>query len=133
MSEDGGDEALVRMISKLRAFGASAVEDAAKEAAPLVLDAVKATAAAGTTPDGEAWRARKDGSRAMPDAAASLTVTTKGERVIVKTTRGHAINNNLSEARRRQILPKRDAVPEAVNEALAEGARRAFEKAMRDG
>jgi hypothetical protein len=127
-----GEDPLIAMIAKLRAFGKTALEDVAKEAAPLVEAALKETAAAGTTPNGEQWKPRKDGSRAMPDAADSISATAQGKRVVVKTSRGHAINNNLREGRRRQVIPSRkEATPKIVVDALEEGARRAFEKVMR--
>lgn len=128
MSEDR----LIAMIAKLRAFGSNALEAAAREAAPLVEAAIKETAAAGTTPQGDKWHDRKDGQRAMPNAADSITATPRGKKIVVKTTRGYAINNNLKEGRRRQVIPSRkDPVPPAIVDALEEGARRAFEKATR--
>ncbi len=131
VGEDDGDAALVAMIAKLRAFGATALADAAREAAPLVQEAARTWAAAGTSPYGEPWAPKVDGTRAMPDAAANLTAEAKGPRVILKTTKGYAINNNLKPGRRRQVIPSRDKpTPRAIVDALREGVRRAFEKAM---
>jgi hypothetical protein len=124
-----GMASLDAMIAGLRKLPAIA-EQAAAEAAPLVQAAVRATAAAGTDPYGRAWPAKKDGSRAMPDAASAVTATAHGSVVQLKVTGGYAVQNRLSGDARRQVLPDAGRLPPAILAALQEGAGRAFRKSM---
>jgi hypothetical protein len=119
-----GDETLRAIVKRLRAFGKA--NEMAKEAAPLVEAALKATAAAGTDPDGKAWKPKKDGGRALPDAADAVSVTTNGKVLTITVTGGEAAQQSF---RIRQLLPKKK-LPKAVLDALREGARRAWIKAM---
>ena len=133
MARDDGADALDGMIAKLRALGKNATHEAAKEAAPLVLAAAKATAAAGTDPYGKAWPEKKDGGRALPNAAEHIAVQivdlgVEGAQVQLKTTGPYTINHYRKKPRR-QILPiAGEPVPDAIADAMREGARRAFKK-----
>ncbi len=127
-----GNADLDGFIARLRAFGATALDAVAKEAAPLVQRAAQATAAAGTDPYGAPWRPRKDGSRAIPEAASAVDAVARGPVVVVRVRRGAAIQNYLSEERRRQVIPDpAKPLPEGILVALREGAMRAFEKGVR--
>lgn len=119
-----GDETLRTIAKRLRAFGKA--NEMAKEAAPLVEAAVKATAAAGTDPYGNPWKAKKDGTRALPDAADAVSVTTNGKVLTITVTGGEAAQQRFKF---RQLLPNKK-VPKAILDALREGARRAWMKAM---
>lgn len=129
MSDDA-DEALVELIARVKGFGKDATKDAAAEAAPLVEQAMKATAGAGTDPYGNTWEAKRDGSPALKNAASGVTATAKGSRVVIKVSGAYAIQNNLKAHQRRGIPTKERPLPSAIVEALAEGARRAWAKEM---
>lgn len=123
-----GDAQLAAMIERIRAFGSTATEATAREAAPLVQEAAQASAAAGTDPYGNAWAPRKDGSRAMPNAAANVLAYPVGEIVRLVARGGIAIQNRLKKPRR--TLPKEGELSARIVLALEEGARRAFTKAF---
>lgn len=124
-----GAAALDAMIASLRRLS-GLPERAAAEAAPLVEAAVRATAAAGTDSYGKAWPLKKDGARALPDAASSVIATAHGPVVQLKISGGYVLQGRLKGDSRRQILPDSGNLPPAVVGALQEGARRAFAKAM---
>lgn len=126
-----GDEELAAIIAGLRKIGGGFEELAAKEAAPLVEQAVRATAAAGTDPYGTPWPPKKDGTRALPEAAGAVTATAKGPVVQIATKGGYAIQGRLKGDARRQVIPSGDRpLPKQITDALKEGARRAWRKAM---
>lgn len=129
MSEGGA--ALDAFAARLRALGAAGLPAVAREAVPLVQLEARATAAAGTDPYGQAWRPRRDGSRAIPEAAAAVDVVARGPVVVVRVARGAAIQNQLSESVGRRVIP--DAmrgIPPRILAALEEAAKRVFLKAM---
>jgi hypothetical protein len=59
-----------------------------------------------------------------------VTAVAHGSVVQLKVTGGYAVQNRLSGDYRRQILPDAGKLPPAVVDALQEGARSAFRKAM---
>jgi hypothetical protein len=121
--------ALDAMIAKLRKLPKIA-ELAAQESEPLVEAVMRKTAAAGTDPGGKPWPLKKDGDRALPAAASAVVVQAIGTVLRVSIVgRGYVVQNYLTKNRRQQ-LPDADNVPKAITEALVEGSRRAFAKAM---
>lgn len=125
------DAALTDFIARIRTAGATIQEAAAREAAPLVSAEARRTAAAGTDPYGIPWRPKKDGTRAIPDAAAAVDAKARGPVVVITARRGAAIQNALSESVGRRIIPDAtQGIPAGIAAALQEGARRAFRKAM---
>lgn len=124
---------LLTMANKLRSLR-DFNSRCAEEAAPLLEAAVKATAAAGTTPDGKAWAPKKkDGGRALVNAAAHVSAEANGETCTV-TLEGVEVIHNYGAGKlpRRQILPEAgSSTPKIVTDACQEATRRAFEKAMR--
>lgn len=123
-----GDAALAAFIDRVRRLGKLPAE-AAKLAAPLVLEEAKRTAAAGTTPDGEAWAPlKKGGGRALENAADALSVSTVGT-VVVLTLTGPEVVHNYGNKRvpQRRILPAGGAgIPKNIITALQKGAQQAF-------
>ncbi len=122
-----GADQLDAMIERLRGFRGIA-DEAAREAAPLVEKAARASAAAGTTPEGKPWPGKKSGGRALEHAAAHITAEAVGSAVVV-TLRGPDVWHHQGTARvpERKIIPRTgDPLPPAYAEAMAEGARRAF-------
>lgn len=94
----------IRELPRLGEFAAAEVADALEEA-------VKGTAAAGTTPDGVAWAQTHTGEAPLQNAADKVEVTTVtggGRTTISARVRGHYALHDLGRANgapRRQILP----------------------------
>lgn len=128
------DDALAAFIERVRKLGTLG-EDAAKLAAPLVEKAMKRTAAAGTTPDGEAWAPRKDGGRALVNAADALSAEAVGSVVVGKLDGVEVVHNRGTKRMpRRQILPSLGAgIPRNIADALTEASAEAFKRAMGGG
>lgn len=125
-----GDAALAEMIARVQGFGKDATKVAALEAAPLVDAEVKRTAAAGTDPYGEQLAPKKDGTRALADAAKNVTATASGRTIRIKITGGYA-QQFFKKVDQRRVIPSNGRpLPKGIVEALTEGARRAFAKAM---
>ena len=117
-------------LDRLIEFGESLTRlnvDVAKEAAPDVLKAVQRTAAAGTTPSGEAWPKRADGARALPRAAEGMSVSVSGPKVTVRLEApyvyhqgGKGGSSQTKEAKRARAGAKRDRERrEAAGEKVA--------------
>ena len=102
----------------------------AREARADVEAAARATAEAGTAPDGAAWKPRKDGGRPLANAAAAITAVVSGttKAVITLVIKGHYVFHNFGTKRepKRQILPdaKKGLVPAKITEAVRAAARR---------
>lgn len=126
-----GDEALVAFITRLRKLGTLGA-DAAKLAAPLVEKAARATAEAGTAPDGTPWTPKKDGGRPLVNAAKALSAKAIGTTVVLTLTGVEVLHNFGSKRNpKRQILPDGGAgIPPNIAKALHEGASHAFARAM---
>lgn len=115
------------IIAQVRAFGDFASE-VAKEAAPLVEEAIKKTAAAGTDINGRPWKPKADGGRPLVHAADAVTVKANGPTVIA-TLSGVEVFHHEGTGRlpRRPILPDAGAgMPEAITRACEEAASRVF-------
>lgn len=114
----------LRSISKLD-------ERAATIAAPLLESALKATANAGTTPDGQPWAPRKkDGGRAMAGAASAISAGASGDTVRV-TLRGPEVFWHFGErgAPRRQVIPDGGGeMPAVVSDVLKKSTAQAFQE-----
>ena len=109
------------MIGALRKLGAAPAA-IAKRAAPLVDAAVKKTAAAGTTPDGQPWQPKKDGGRPLVNAANALSTKAVGTTVVV-TLEGPEVVHDKGTKRlpQRKILPDGGAgLPTNVADAMRE-------------
>lgn len=110
---------LSALAARLRAIPSLGPE-IAKAAAPDVLAANRATAYAGTTPDGAAWAPTKKGKRALVHAADALSVRVIGD-VIILVLSGINVFHN----RRRRIVPSRGtALPANYRDAIFAAARR---------
>ena len=125
-----GDAALQGMIDKLAVLGR--VEDLAKSSAPLVVAAVKSTAAAGTSTDGVPWLPRKDGSPALQNAAAAVEGDADGATIHLRlvgtstgSQRAQAIQNHT-----RPILPLPGRLGKPVTSALTAAAQRYFARSL---
>ena len=105
---------------------------AAKEAAPLVADVVRTDAAAGTAPDGKAWPPKRDGGRALPNAASAITAVANGVAVIVKLVGPYIFHHYAKGKDQRRILPDSGAgIPPRIAAALRRATAEAFRRVMR--
>lgn len=106
-------------------------QEAAKLAAPLVEEALRATAAAGTDPGGVAWKPKKDGSRPLVNAASHITAKAYGTVVRATLSGVEVFHNYGAGVPRRQILPDPGTIPEGVEAAVRKAADTAFARAVR--
>lgn len=123
-----GADQLTALAVKLRGLKGLAPE-AAKIAAPLVEEVVKTTAAEGTDIEGKAWPAKRDGTRALPNAAGAISAVANGAAVIVRLVGAYVFHNNAKGADRRRILPDSGAgIPPKIAAALEKATKQAFER-----
>lgn len=119
---------LATFVSRIKALENFAF-DVAKEAAPLVQEAIRGRIRAGIAPDGTPWPAKKLGGRALKDADHHVTATSAGDRVLV-TLSGVEVFHDKGNGRlpKREMLPKEGKLPDYIADALHEGAKRALAK-----
>ena len=121
---------LEAMIADFQGLADGFTPDVARRASPLVEQALKASAAAGTTPEGQAWAPKKTGGRAMPNAAKAIAVKAFPTVVRVVLTGvevfGHYGKGAMQVARK--IIPDTGAMPKVVAEALKRASDEAFAK-----
>lgn len=130
-----GAAVLESMIARLRALGSDeAVHRVAEKAAPRVLAALQKTAGAGTTPDGEAWQAKKSGGRPLAHAADALDVEAHGRFVVATLTGPTVFHHRGAQGKPvRQVLPDSGTIPDGVRAALVDAAKEVFEKIVKGG
>lgn len=100
-------------------------EGIAEQSAPYVLEAMKATLSAGTSPDGKPWSERKEGGRAYAHAADKVTVTANGSYIGVVITGPEAFADKGVKGHlpQRKMLPDGGSgVPDGIVIALSKGA-----------
>lgn len=106
-------------------------EATATEAAPLVQNALRATAGAGKSPTGVPWKDRKEGGRAFANAAEKITVKALSNVVKISLTGPEVFGQFGASGPRRPMIPGADGeLGPGVEAAMKEGASRAFEKIM---
>lgn len=113
-----GDAALAAYAARLRSLQTTAV-DAAKVAAPLIEEAAKAPAAAGTAPDGTAWQPKKDNRRALPNAASAIVAVANGTIVTIKLAGVYVFHHFAKPKYRRAIIPRSgESIPQPIKAAI---------------
>lgn len=117
------------MIDSFAKLGGLA-NDVARAAAPGVQDALRATAAAGQSPEGAAWAPKKDGGAPLQNAAEAISVKAVGP-IVRATLTGPTVFHHFGGGRnpRRPVLPDPGTVPPAVDKAIKKAADEAFRKA----
>lgn len=128
-----GFAAMTRQIAKVRALGGLALE-AAREAAPRLLEAARATAAGASGPDGEPWAPRKNGGGAalLKNAPSSISVIASTALVVLIVRGHHFFHTTGRGSPRRRIIPGADdPMPAAYAEALRASASSAFRRIVR--
>lgn len=131
MNGDGAMSAMIEHLQGLKKLP----EDVVREAAEEVLKAARATAAAGTTPDGKPWAPTKTGGRALVNAAEHLSIKILG-RALVLTLKGIDVVHNFGTGRnpKRQVLPDGGAgIPKNIADAIRTTASRVFSRTMGKG
>jgi hypothetical protein len=133
-----GFDVLDQMIDRVRQLG-EAPAAVAKLAAPRVQAVLKASASAGTTPSGQAWAPKKDGSTPLRNAVDAVEVRALGDVVsarLIGTSTGsqqaQAVQNyGTKRIPARNILPDRGAgLPKTVAAAVTEAAKDFFDGVM---
>jgi hypothetical protein len=117
------DAALQSIIGRIRAaaaIGRSATTEIARE----VNAELKESAAAGTTPDGTPWAPRKDGGRAMANAADAVAAAAVGEGEVLVVLRGAEVFHHFGVrgAEPRSVIPTGGNLPATLGEAVRRGA-----------
>jgi len=117
----GGDfAALERMIASVRSM-AMLVEDAAPLVASAVESQLRATAGAGQAPDGTPWPPKKDGGRALANAAAAISASAVGAVVVVVLSGPEVFHHFGAQGKpRRQIIPT-GVLPQKLGDAVRLG------------
>jgi hypothetical protein len=112
---DADPSVLDRLITQLEGFDKVGVA-IAKDALPGVERVVRATADAGTTPDGQAWAPKKSGGKALANASSAISVVVSGltHAVITLVLRHPYVFHQRSQNRSvKKGLPRRAILPEA--------------------
>lgn len=122
-------EQLSRKLLQNRAWVASVMP----KLAPILLARAKASASAGTTPDGQAWAPKKRGSgKPLANAASALTVRTSGTTIFLSLGFPELLHQRgTSRLPARRILPTDNAWPREWVEAVKRGLVDAWKERMR--
>ncbi|NUP05524.1 MAG: hypothetical protein HOW73_05640 [Polyangiaceae bacterium] len=113
----------------IKAFQKLPQEVRAEKMADVVLEDVKRTAAAGTSPTGVAWPEKKDGGRALANAADHLSTVVSGSTVHLVLTGPDAIHNyGTGKDPKRQVLPT--ILPQTMAEKLTARVFKLFRGAL---
>lgn len=111
-------EDFVADMKKLGTFD----EDLARLAAPAIEAAAKKNVAAGMDPEGKPWKAKKDGSQPLKNAAAHVSATANGTVVELVVEGVEAYHQRFKEDGahpRRQLIPDEgDPIPPYIADAL---------------
>jgi hypothetical protein len=127
---DSGLAVLDDWIARMNALGAKDVgARVAARAAPAIEAEVKRTAAAGTTPDGAAWKPKVDGGRPLQNAAAHIHARALGNLIVV-TLEGPTVwhHRGVRGNAPRQVIPDIGQVPPGIAKALTTVAREVFQE-----
>lgn len=127
---DSGIAALDEMIARLDALSRpEAANRIAQRAAPAVTKAIQKTAAAGTSPEGDAWKPKKDGGRPLKNAAAHISGQALGPLISVKLEGVDVFHHRGAKGLPvRQILPDPGTIPDPVRDAVLKAAREIVEE-----
>lgn len=123
----------LELLDELRAALARAEtlpQDAAKIAAPLVEEALRATARAGTAPDGTPWQPKKGGGAPLVHAADHIATTAVGTVVRSTLTGPDVFHHFGAGVPRRPILPDPGTITPGVEAALKKAGDLAFAKVV---
>lgn len=125
-----GYDQLDAMIARVRSTR-NLASLTARELQPQLEQQVRASAAAGTTPDGVAWTPTKAGTPPLQNAPSAIRVRALGTVVQWAVTGHHFFHQTGRGVPRRQIIP--DALTPKVAATIVAGARRVFQRLMNGG
>lgn len=128
-----GDAQLREIIARVGKLGTIAKE-AAPDAADAVRKALKASAAAHTTPDGKPWQLTKEGDKPLDNAPSEIFVAAVGSTVFVKL-KGKSARHHLGRARGRivrEVIPER-GIPAPVGNAIGNVLDEHFQRIAKGG
>lgn len=122
---------IAALSALIRQLGENFAQEVAQEARQGVLDAVVASASAGTTPEGAAWAPRKaDGAKALASASKHITARVLGSVIRLTLEYPYSVwhfTTGTSSRPRRQVLPDADKeLPPGVEKAVRAAAERVF-------
>lgn len=123
---------LTRFADRLRGL-ADLAPAIAVTAAPLLEEAARATANAGSDPEGKAWKPRKAGGTALPGAAGAISASATSKGVVTIVLRGVYVLHHFGTSRvpARPILPTLgEDLPAPMAAALKKAASVAVARAM---
>lgn len=128
-----GFAALDQMIASLRSLK-EFPKDAAPEVAAAALATIQKELAAGNDPQtGTPWVQKKDGGRALVNAAKAISVTTVGSVIVLTATGPEVFHHFGAQGKpRRPILPYA-GMPFKLGDAIRKGLVPPFRKAMKKG
>ena len=107
-------DALIARLRRSREFLARA----APAAAEAMQAELRASASAGTSPEGAAWAEKKGGGRALPNAASAITVKAVGTILLGRLVFPYTLHNiGKGNAPQRQVIPA-GAMPPRVLAAI---------------
>lgn len=101
-------------IASLRNVAASEAERVEIMRAELEAD-TKRTAAAGTTPDGAAWKPTQTGAAPLQGAPEAISSSVQGSTAIVEINGHHVVHHYGTKKD-----PKRQIIPETISRSLAD-------------
>lgn len=124
-------DAIAARLRTLDSVGTAIAEDARAD----IEAEAKRTAAAGTTPYGEAWQPTKSGKRPLENAASKVSAVVSGvtTAVITLVLRGVEVFHDAAKGKslpRRQILPTPGEVPARMKEIIARSAKKIVARRM---
>jgi hypothetical protein len=118
-------DSMIRTLRDLPKVG----EEVAHEAAPLLTKLVRDSAAAGRTIEGKPWPPRRDGSRALPNAASAISGVALGSSVVLTLSGPYVYHDAAEGPDRRRILPETGAgIPGPVASVLEHAASNVFRR-----
>jgi hypothetical protein len=131
-----GDAQLLEMIRRVDKLGNEGIAELAKAAAPRIEAVSRASAAASTTPDGVAWKPKKDGGKPLQNAAAAVECIPLFDRIKIRLV-GTATGSQKVQAVQnvsRPIIPTRGSeLAKPLVETLKDVAARTFHRIMGGG
>ena len=121
-----GRAALDAHVARLRSLK-GLVAEAMPELAAATQSEFQASAAAGTDPEGNPWPLKKDGGRALINAAGKITAQAVGLVIVAVVSGIDAIHHHGTwKDPRRQILPTKNGMPSSLKESYRAGLIRKF-------
>lgn len=125
--------AIAERLRKVDGLGVAVASDVAPE----LEKAARASAAAGGTPEGAAWKRTREGTAPLRNAAAAIRAEVSGTNTAVVTLilRGHHVFHHYGSKKRglpkREILPKAEELPEAWRKVIEKAAQARVQRTLR--